>query len=253
MYRGILRRWLLAVTGAASTTGFFASGGPAGAASTRRILLINPNTNQATTDMMVRIARSAAPNDIEIVGATAPHGPMMIVDPDALAASAPQVVEIGVSVGKDVAGIIISAFGDPGFAELTRRVGIPVVGIAEASMRAASEKGRRFGVATTTPKLVPSINARAAELGVAGSFTGVRLTSGDPVQLAADPDRMTEALRQAVSECVERDRAEAVVIGGGPLGNAATALTPMFTIPVIAPIPAAVHRLMAILDRGSAR
>jgi allantoin racemase len=110
-----------------------------------------------------------------------------------------------------MSGIIISAFGDPGFADLKRQAGIPVVGIAEASMLAAADKSRRFGVATTTPKLVASITARAAELGVGDLFTGVRLTSGDPVQLAAEPARMTEALRHAVSECVELDKAEAVI------------------------------------------
>lgn len=247
MHIRISRRRLLAVTGMASTIGLMASRGPVAAASTHRLLVINPNSNQATTAMMVRIAQSVAPANVEIVGATAPHSPMMIVDPEALAAAAPQVVEVGLSMGKDVSGIIISAFGDPGFADLKRQAAVPVVGIAEASMLAASDKGRRFGVATTTPKLAASITARAAELGLANLFTGVRLTSGDPVQLAAEPDRMTQALRQAVSECVEFDKADAVIIGGGPLGNAATALAPMFTIPVIAPIPAAVHRLMGML------
>jgi allantoin racemase len=235
------------VIGAAST-GLTGSRAPVNAANTHRILLINPNSNHATTDMMVRIAQSSASADIEVVGATAPHSPMMIVDAEALAASAPQVVEIGLGVGKNVSGIIISAFGDPGFADLKRQSDVPVVGIAEAAMLAASDKGRRFGVATTTPKLAASIDARAAELGLAQLYTGTRLTSEDPNKLVADPTRLIEALRQAVSACVELDKAEAVIIGGGPLGNAATALTPMFSIPVIAPIPAAVHRLMGILS-----
>jgi allantoin racemase len=235
------------LTGAASMAGLMASRGPANAANTRRILLINPNSNQATTDMMVQIAQSAASDDIEIVGATAPHSPPMIVDPEALAASAPQVVEIGLALSKDVSGIIISAFGDPGIADLRRQVSVPVVGIAEAAMLAASDKGRRFGVATTTPKLVASIDARAVELGLGQLYTGTRLTSEDPNKLVADPGRLVEALRQVVSTCVELDKAEAVIIGGGPLGNAATALTPMFSIPVIAPIPAAVRRQIEIL------
>jgi allantoin racemase len=243
-----LTRWAQAAgeTGAASMTGL-TERGPINAASRHRILLINPNSNQATTDMMVQIAQSAASGDIEIVGATAPHSPPMIVDPEALAASAPKVVEIGVGLGNDVSGIIISAFGDPGIAELRRRVNVPVVGIAEAAMLAASYKGRRFGVATTTPKLVASIDARAAELGLAQLYTGTRLTLEDPNSLVADPGRLVEALRQVVFTCIELDKAEAVIIGGGPLGNAATALTPMFSIPVIAPIPAAVHRQIEIL------
>jgi allantoin racemase len=235
------------LTFATSMTGLMAPRCPAAAAGTHRILLINPNTNKTTTDMMVQIARSAAPNGIEIVGATAPHGPLMIIDPEALAASAPQVVEIGLSLGKDVSGIIISAFGDPGWTDLRRQARVPVVGIAEAAMLAASDKGRRFGVATTTPKLVASIDARAAELGLAKLYTGTRVTTEDPNQLVADSGRLVEALRDVVATCIERDKAEAVIIGGGPLGNAATTLTPMFSVPVIAPIPAAVHRQMTIL------
>jgi allantoin racemase len=244
----ISRRHLLAVTGATATAGLMASRGPVSAAGTR-ILLINPNTNKTTTDMMVGIAQSAAPGDIEIVGATAPRGPLMIVDPEALAASAPQVVELGVGLAKDASGIIISAFGDPGWADLRREVGIPVVGIAEAAMLAASDNGRRFGVATTTPMLVASIDARAAELGLAKLYTGTRVTTEDPNKLVADPGRLVEALREVVASCIERDKAGAVIIGGGPLGNAAIALTPMFSIPVIAPIPAAVHRMLGLVRK----
>jgi allantoin racemase len=236
------------MTGAAATAGLVASRGTVSAAG-GRIVLINPNTNKATTDMMVQIARSAAPNDIEIVGATAPQGPAMIVEPEALAASAPQVVELGVGLGKDASGIIISAFGDPGWADLRRQAKVPVVGIAEAAMLAASDKGRRFGVATTTPKLVASIDARAAELGLAKLYTGTRVTTEDPNALVADPARLVEALRQVVATCIAQDKAEAVIIGGGPLGNAAIALTPMFGVPVIAPIPAAVHRMAGLVGK----
>ncbi len=212
-----------------------------------RILLINPNTSQATTDMMVRIAHAVAAPDVAIVGATASRGPPMIIDPVALAAAAPQVVEIGVAQGAGFAGVIIGAFGDPGIDDLRQRVNIPVVGIAEAAMLAASAGDRRFGVATTTPALAPAIDARAAGLGLAPRYTGVRLTPQDPHELVADPAQLVEALRQAVSDCIRLDQAQAVIIGGGPLGNAATALTPMFAVPVIAPVPAALHRILALI------
>jgi allantoin racemase len=58
---------------------------------------------------------------------------------------------------------------------------------------------------------------------------------------------LVEALRKVVTTCIERDKAEAVIIGGGPLGNAAIALTPMFSIPVIAPIPVAVNRILRLV------
>jgi allantoin racemase len=172
----------------------------------------------------------------------------MIIDVAALAASAPHVVEIGLSHGQDVSGVVISAFGDPGIKDLRSKVSLPVVGIAEAAMLEASDDRRRFGIATVTPELVGSIDAMAAELGLAHLYTGTRLTPENPLELAADPDRLIEALRRAVAACIQLDQAEAVIIGGGPLGNAATALSSSFSIPVIAPIPAAVRRLLTILS-----
>jgi Asp/Glu/hydantoin racemase len=53
---------------------------------------------------------------------------------------------------------------------------------------------------------------------------------------------------EAVARCFDDDRAEAVIIGGGPLGQAATALVQSFGQPVIAPIPSAVRRLMTVLE-----
>jgi Asp/Glu/hydantoin racemase len=212
-------------------------------------LLINPNSSRATTDMMVSIARLAAPHGVEIIGATAQSGPPMLVEPVALQTSASEVVEIGLRLAKDVSGIIISAFGDPGLADLRNKLGIPVVGIAEAAMLEAAGNGRHFGVATSTPALVAGIDAKAAALGLGHLYTGVRITPGDPFELVANPDRLVDALSEAVYNCIKIDHAEAVIIGGGPLGNAAATLTAQFKIPVIAPIPAAVRWLSKMIDR----
>lgn len=54
-----------------------------------------------------------------------------------------------------------------------------------------------------------------------------------------------------VRECIELDGAEAVIIGGGPLGQAAEQLQPMFDTPIIAPIPCAMERVLGLLPAGS--
>ena len=102
---------------------------------------------------------------------------------------------------------------------------------------------RRFGVATVTPQLVEAIDDSAAALGLTSCYAGVRLTHGEPLVLAANPALLVERLADAVTGCIELDGARAVIIGGGPLGQAAIALAPRFTIPVIAPIPAAMRQL----------
>ena len=216
----------------------------------RQILLINPNSSVATTDMMVGIAAACVPHTVRVVGATAQRSPPMITTVTTLAASAAEVVDIGVRDGADFAGIIVSAYGDPGLEALRERVAIPVVGICEASMIEAAAGGRRFGVATVTPELVDAISARARDLQLLHLYSGARVTPGDPLELVRVPRRLEDALVVAVRACLHEDRAEAVIIGGGPLGQVAATIQPLFDRPIIAPIPSAVRRLLALMTIG---
>ncbi|MCK1391605.1 aspartate/glutamate racemase family protein [Bradyrhizobium sp. 1] len=213
----------------------------------RRILLINPNSNEATTAMMVAIAKSVAPDGFDIVGATAKRAPSMIVTPDALEVAAPEVEEIARAHQNSCDGIIVAAFGDPGLAGIKAAMKLPAAGIGESSMREAAENGRRFGVATTTPLLEAKIDTLPEALGLRSHYTGTRFADGDPEALMRDPARLRAALAGAVEACIARDGAEAVIIGGGPLGEAARELQPMFAVQIIAPIPSAVARIIRLI------
>ncbi|MFF5933029.1 aspartate/glutamate racemase family protein [Streptomyces sp. NPDC012508] len=231
----------------------------AGRGAAPAVVLINPNTSTSTTGMMTAIARRTLGPDVR--GVTVARGPRMLTDPAALRAAAPEVAAAG---GRALASgtcraLLVGAFGDPGLAHLRALslalargpvpvpVPVPVVGIGEAALLEAAASGRRFGIATTTPLLAESIVERVAALGLSDRFTGLRLTGGDPQALSADPESLRESLALAVQECVVRDGARAVVIGGGPLGEAADSLRARFETPVIAPIPAACRRLARLL------
>lgn len=215
----------------------------------RNILLINPNTSQATTSMMVRIAASELPKDVQVTGVSAKLGPSMIVNEAELNAASLEVDRIWRDAGSAWDGVIVSAFGDPGV-ELVRRTSRgPVVGICEASMIEAAQGSRRFGVATVTPELARAIDRHALMLGLGAQYTGIRLTPGDPRALAADPEALEKALAGAVLRCIDEDGAQAVIIGGGPLGQAARGLAGRFGVPVIAPISAAVRSLQLQLPQ----
>jgi allantoin racemase len=213
----------------------------------KEILVINPNSSRDTTMMMVEIARSCVPDGVAVAGATATRSPPMIVTAEALAAAADEVVEIGMRQAPRASGVIVCAFGDPGLETLRRTVSIPVVGICEASMIEAAAGGRRFGVATVTPQLASPIEQRARDLKLWHLYTGIRLTPGDPVKLAGNSSHLEKALAKAVAECFEYDHADAVIIGGGPLGQAAITLARSFNRNVIAPIPAAVQQLVRLI------
>lgn len=213
------------------------------------VLLINPNTSSETTAMMHRLARAALSEAFELRSETAARGAPMITSDEELAVSIQEVLTIGRRHAADVAAIVISAFGNPGLKTLRQGLAIPVVGIGEASLQEAARGGRRFGVATTTPALEASITASVAALGLAPCFTGCRIPSVDPLELAADARLQDAYLEQAVNACIIQDGAEAVVIGGGPLAQSAERISPRFTIPVISPVAAAMRAVAAALGR----
>lgn len=219
-----------------------------------RLVLVNPNTSRAATEAMVAIAEAASSDALSIEGMTAPFGAQLIADEAALAEAGRAVLSLVPALRRSPAeGVIVSAFADPGIRELRGSLDIPVTGIAEAGMAAAGQGGRRFAVVTTTPGLIRAI-ARAVDLyGHETNFVGTFLTEGDPAEVMADPDILVSALERACRSAVLDGGAEAIVIGGGPLAEAARTLAAPSGVPVIEPVPAAVHlaRRRAIRARSS--
>jgi allantoin racemase len=215
-----------------------------------RIVLINPNTSVAMTKTMVDIARAAA-SDAEIDGLTATFGTPLITNASALAVAADAVVALGDVVSQlKPDGVIVAAFGDPGLSRLRALLSCAVTGIAEAGMAEAAQGGRRFAVVTTTPDLAPSIERAAVAYGHGDLFVGTALTEGDPTQLMSNPGELVAAMESACQRAVGELRAEAIVIGGGPLAPAAHLLRQRFQTPIVEPIKAAVRLAMARARSG---
>lgn len=221
-----------------------------------QLLLINPNTSEATTALMAKLARARLPAQVELLSATAQEGAALITDEASLAIAVRQVVRMGEGFAqqRQAAGaqtpavIVIAAFGNPGLVPLAARVApIPVLGLGAAALRAGARGGRRFGIATITPGLEASIAQSVADLGLSAQFSGTRIPPGVPQTLAGDPALLRECLAQAVEQCIAIDGAQAVVIGGGPLAQAAGELAPRFAQPVISAVDAAVEEALALL------
>ncbi|CAM4078581.1 aspartate/glutamate racemase family protein [Comamonas aquatilis] len=217
-----------------------------------QILLLNPNTSQQTTALMARQALACLPAGVRLQTATAARGAAMITDEAGLAIAEQEVLRLGrefadADDSPRPCAIIVAAFGNPGLDLL--RAALPAqvqtFGIGEAAMLQAARDAeglpRRFGIATTTPGLEASIAASVSALGLTPWFTGTRIAEGQPLALAADPALQCERLAAAVAACVDGDGAQAVVIGGGPLAEAALWLAPRFAVPVLSPVVAAVQ------------
>lgn len=211
----------------------------------KTIALVNPNTSDEITSDMLEIARCVAAGRLRIEGLTARFGVPLITRETDLEEAERAVVAFAPDITADA--VIVSAFGDPGADRLAALLNRPVVGIAEAAMRAAAQGGRRFAVVTTTPGLARSISARAQNLGLDALCGGVLTTQGDAAALMRSPGDLERALRELAVQAVARLGVETIVVGGGPLGRVARALRNSLSFPVVEPIPEAVrhvaHRL----------
>ena len=175
-----------------------------------------------------------------VVGVTATTGPTMITTPQALDEAArhlPDVVCGAVDRHRpDV--VVIGGFGDPGVDRLRDCLAIPVIGIGEAAVRDASRHGHRFGIATTTGDLVEQLSQLVRNIALSDLFTGVEVTTTEPLRLARLPDLSCHELAAAVEQA-RAHGAEKVIIGGGPLSSAADYLEQLFPGVIVDPISAA--------------
>lgn len=209
----------------------------------RTIVLINPNSNTKATESMAELARLETAGVAKVVARSNMDAPPLLTTPQDMLDAAPGVVAVGVDAAKDerVAALIVSAFSDPGLEELRAAVDIPVFGIGEEVFHEAARGNRAFGIVTVTPDegLIESFRQKAAALGYAHLYRGVRVTSGDPLELVTSPEKLDAALAGAVRESLEKDAAQAVIMGGGPLSASALRLQAQFDVPLVVAVHAA--------------
>ena len=210
------------------------------------VALVNPNTDDAITARMMAVARAAAPPGLDLVGLTVERGVPLITDDAQLATAREAVIGLVPRLG-DYQGIIVAAFGDPGCEDVRAACRGPVVGIGESALREAAIGGRRFAVATTTPKLVGSIERAVARLGLSAGFAGVALTQGDAATVTGAPALLLRELGRVLDRLSTSNEIDAVVIGGGPLADAARRLAVERSTVLVEPVPAAVRAIAALL------
>src|SRR4051812_42089234 len=93
-----------------------------------RILVVNPNTDAAATEVIRAQALAVASADVEILATTASRGPAMIVTPADSAAQGPVTIEAIEAHASWIDAAIIAAFSDPGLKLARVRFVFPVVG-----------------------------------------------------------------------------------------------------------------------------
>ena len=108
-----------------------------------KILLLNPNTTAAVTDLLHAAGSKAASGSTELMPATATRGVPYIATRAEAQIGGAIALEMLAEAGPGIDAAIIAAFGDPGLFGARELFAFPVVGLAEAAMLTACMLGRR--------------------------------------------------------------------------------------------------------------
>ena len=207
-----------------------------------RILLINPNTSLAVTDLVAGHVEAALDGRAELRAVTGRFGARYIASRAAAAIAAHAALDVLAEYVGDCDAVYLACFGDPGLSALREISPVPVVGMAEASCRAAATRGR-FGIVTGGAAWGPMLAEFVGSLGLGDRLAAIRTVAPGGGEIARDPERALDALAQACRDCADAG-ADTVILGGAGLAGLARRIQPRVACPLICSVEAGTDALL---------
>lgn len=207
-----------------------------------KILLLNPNTTAAVTDLLHAAGARAASPGTELVAATARRGVPYIATRAEAQIGGAIALEMLAEAHSSVDAAIIAAFGDPGLFGARELFDIPIVGLAEAAMLTACMVGRKFAIVTFARALAPWYQECVAMHGLDPRCAGIRTLDGTFRSISDVQAEKEDMLVELANRAVEQDGADVVILSGAPLAGLASKVRDRIPVPVIDPVAAAVRQ-----------
>lgn len=214
-----------------------------------RILLINPNTMVAMTDLVVRVVTPLLPAGVSLVQATGRFGARYISTRTAAAIAGHAALDAYAEHGEGCDAVYLACFGDPGLFALKELAPVPVIGMAEASCQAAARLAPRFSIVTGGERWAPMLREFVGSLGLGDRLAAVEAVAPTGAEIAADPDGAIALLAKACRRTAERDGAGAVILGGAGLAGLAARVQPHLDIPVLCSTETGFTAVLACLGK----
>jgi Asp/Glu/hydantoin racemase len=212
-----------------------------------RILLCNPNTTAAVTDLLVAAAAPVAAAGTRILPLTAPRGVPYISSRTEAQLGGAQLLETLAEHAPGADAAIVAAFGDPGLLAARELFDIPVIGMSEAAMLTACMLGRRFAIVTFARALGPWYEECVAMHGLQGRCAAIRMLDGAFRDIAGVQAEKEALLVELANQAVRQDEADVVILAGAPLAGMAPKVADRIPVPLVDPIAAAVKQAEALV------
>jgi allantoin racemase len=206
-----------------------------------KLLLINPNTTAAMTDVLLREAQAIVAPDTTIIAVGGRFGACYVASRASYAIAGHAALDAYAEHGAGCDGVVLSCFGDPALLALKEIALQPVIGMAEASCLTAAALGGRFAIVTGGERWGPMLREFVAGLGLADRLARVETVAPTGGEIARDPDRALSLLADACRSCVENHGADSVILGGAGLAGLAARIADRVPVPLIDSLAASVR------------
>lgn len=199
----------------------------------RTLLLINPNTSHEVTESLQRIVATHLGAGWQVCAHTAPFGAPYIACQTSYTVGAHAAVAVyrqQVLSGVRPDAVLVACFGDPGVEALRVLAPVPIYGLAEASMRRVSQKGR-FAVVTGGAAWRPMLARLVRALGDLKAPTDIYTVSLSGADIMRQPQRSAALLANEIARAGDAG-AQHVLLGGAGLAGLSPLLQARVTLPV---------------------
>ncbi len=216
-----------------------------------RILIMNPNSTATMTEKIAASARAVASETTTIEPATGVDAPASIQGHHDEAMSVPGLIARVRQAEMDgVDGVVVACFDDPGIGACREVFSGPVIGICEASVKAASMLATSFSVVTTLPRAIPVIEHLIHGYGLSHMCRRVRSAEIPVLALEEENSGAKEKVRDVILQAVREDNCEAVVLGCAGMADLTEWLTEETGVPVIDGVTVGTKMVEALVGAG---
>ena len=167
-----------------------------------------------------------------------------------LAYSVPGIIERAKEAEKEgYEGIIIGCFGDTGYSEAKEVVNIPIVGPGLSSIVLAHMIGYRFSIMTAAEMFVIPTEKLIRQYGLSTNLSSIRYA--ESLGTRKEPQKVINDTIDKIIECIEKDRADVVILGCmemiGMADDIRKVITRSYNIHIINPAEAAYYMINTLI------
>jgi allantoin racemase len=143
---------------------------------------------------------------------------------------------------------VVACFGDPGLYALREITDKPVVGIAEAALTLAGFVAARFSIVTIMPRIRLMLEELVHRVGVEHKIASIRTPNLCVLDFQRDFEGCKEVLIREARDTIEKDYAEAIILGCAGMAGFAEQVQQAVGVPVFDAVASAVKVAEALVD-----